>query len=68
MFDVVRFALRFQNPHGDRRISKVCLVEMKDNFFSCDIQNLLHDVPLSCFLFIRMRFSKGLRLVQSNNR
>lgn len=42
MVDVIRFSLGFNNPHRDRRISQMALVEVKDSFFSDNIQNLFH--------------------------
>lgn len=37
VIDVVSFSTRLDNPHGNRGISKMCLVEMEYSFLGLDI-------------------------------
>jgi hypothetical protein len=50
--DVMRFAPGFNNPHWNFGICQMAFIKVKDSFLGNNIQNLLHDGPLSYSLFI----------------
>ncbi len=62
MVNVMRFALGFNNPHRNRWIRKMAFIKMKDSFLSDNIQNLLHDSPLSYMLFTDRRAPNPCRI------
>ena len=46
MINIVRFALSFNNPHGNRWIHQMTFVKVKDCFLSDNIQYLFHYISL----------------------